>query len=54
MPFVLDCSVAMVWMFPDEASPATERLRDSLVNDRAFVPSLWPVEFGSILLAATA
>ena len=53
MAFVLDCSVAMAWVFPDEATEATGRLRDSLVDDRAFVPSLWPIEVGSVLLAAT-
>ncbi len=53
MAFVLDCSVAMAWVFPDEASEATGWLRDSLIDDRAFVPSLWPVEVGSVLLAAT-
>ncbi len=53
MAFVLDCSVTMAWVFPDEASEATDRLRDSLVGGRAFVPSLWPVEVGSVLLAAT-
>lgn len=53
MAYVLDCSVAMAWVFADEASEATDRLRDSLVEDRAFVPSLWPVEVGSVLLAAT-
>ena len=53
MAFVLDCSVAMAWVFADEASEATDRLRDSLVEARAFVPSLWPVEVGSVLLAAT-
>ena len=53
MAFVLDCSVAMAWVFPDEASETTDRLRDSLIDDRAFVPSLWPVEVGSVLLTAT-
>ena len=53
MSFVLDCSVAMAWVFPDEASEATDRLRDSLIDDRAFVPSLWPVEVGSVLLTAS-
>lgn len=53
MAFVLDCSVTMAWVFPDEASEATDGLRDSLVGGRAFVPSLWPVEVGSVLLAAT-
>ncbi len=52
MAFVLDCSMAMAWVFPDEASEVTARLRDSLIDDRAFVPSLWPVEVGSVLLAA--
>ena len=52
MSFVLDCSVAMAWVFPDESSEATDRLRDSLIDARAFVPSLWPVEVGSVLLAA--
>ena len=52
MPFVLDCSMAMAWVIPDGASEATGRLRDSLFDDRAFVPSLWPVEVGSVLLAA--
>ena len=42
MPFVLDCSTTMAWVFPDEASEATGQLRDSLIEDRAFVPSLWP------------
>ena len=53
MAFVLDCSVALAWVFPDEATEATARLRDSLIDDRAYVPSLWPVEVGSVLLAAT-
>ena len=52
MPFVLDGSVAMAWVFPDESSEAADRLRDSLIDDRAFVPSLWPVEVGSVLFAA--
>ncbi len=53
MAFVLDCSVTMAWVFPDEATEATNQLRDSLLESRAFVPSLWPVEVGNVLLAAT-
>ena len=53
MAFVLDCSVTMAWVFPDEATEATGRLRDSLIENRAFVPSLWPVEVGGVLLSAT-
>ena len=47
MAFVLDCSVAMAWVFPDEATESTGRLRDSLIDGRAFVRSLWPVEVAS-------
>ena len=53
MAFVLDCSVTMAWIFHDEATRDTDRLRDSLVEDKAFVPSLWPVEVGNVLLVAT-
>ena len=51
--FVLDCSLTMAWVFPDEATESTDRLRESLMNGRAFVPSLWPVEVGNVLLIAT-
>ena len=53
MAFVLDCSVTMAWVFPDEATEATNQLRDSLVESRAFAPSLWPVEVANVLLVAT-
>ena len=53
MPFVLDCSVTMSWVFPDEATGATDALRQSLVNDMAVAPVLWPLEVGNVLLVAT-
>ena len=53
MAFVLDCSVTMAWIFPDEATDATDRLRDTLVETRAFVPALWPIETANALLVAT-
>lgn len=53
MPFVLDCSLTMAWVFPDEATDATDTLRESLVNDLAIVPALWPIEVGNVLLVAT-
>lgn len=53
MAFVLDCSVTMAWVFPDEATESTDRLRDSLIERSAFVPALWPVEVGNVLLVAT-
>ena len=52
MPFVLDCSTTMAWVFSDEACEATDALRDSLLNDRAVVPALWPIEVSNVLLVA--
>ena len=47
------CSVTMAWMFPDEATDATDCLREALLDTRAFVPALWPVETANALLVAT-
>ena len=53
MAFVLDCSLTMAWIFPDEATDATDRLREALIDTPAFVPALWPVETANALLVAT-
>ena len=53
MAFVLDCSVTMAWVFPDEASDSTDALRESLIRDGAVVPALWPIEVADVLLVAT-
>ena len=53
MSLVLDCSVTMAWIFRDEATDATDRLRDALIETSAFVPSLWPIETANALLVAT-
>jgi predicted nucleic acid-binding protein len=52
MPFVLDCSVALTWVFPDEATAALDALCDSLAQDYALVPAIWPLEITNALLAA--
>ncbi len=44
----------MAWVFADEATPETERLRESLIGGRAFVPALWPIEVGNVLWVATS
>ncbi len=36
MAFVLDCSLTMAWLFPDEATEATDRLRESLLEEPFF------------------
>jgi len=52
MPFVLDCSMTLAWVFADEASASTDALRESLLTESAIVPVLWPVEVGNVLLVA--
>ena len=52
MAFVLDCSMTMAWVFPDEATEATDRLLKSLVEERAFAPALWPVDVANAFLVA--
>ena len=52
MPFVLDCSVALAWVFPDEATAALDALCDSLIEDYALTPEIWPLEIANALLAA--
>ncbi len=36
MTFVPGCPVTMTWVFPSQAA---DRLRDSLIDSRAFAPS---------------
>jgi predicted nucleic acid-binding protein len=51
--FVLDCSATLPWVFGDEASPAADALLDRLVQgERAWVPALWHLELGNVLLGA--
>lgn len=51
--FVLDCSATLPWIFHDEAIPATDRLLDDLTaGATAWVPSLWHLELGNVLLGA--
>jgi len=51
--FVLDCSATVPWIFRDEASPATDRLLDDLTTGaEAWVPALWHLELGNVLLGA--
>jgi predicted nucleic acid-binding protein len=50
--FVLDCSVAMAWVFDDEDDPYAASVRDRLDTDVAVVPSIWPLEVGNALVVA--
>ena len=50
--FVLDCSIAVAWLFEDEATPETDALLDRLKEDSALVPGLWHLELGNVLAQA--
>ena len=51
--FVLDCSATLPWLFASEATSATDRLLDRLsAGAKAWVPALWHLELGNVLLGA--
>ena len=51
--FVLDCSATLPWVFASEATPATDTLLDELSEgDKAWVPALWHLELGNVLIGA--
>jgi predicted nucleic acid-binding protein len=50
--FVVDCSVAMAWLFHDEATPKTAALLNRLATETAVVPEWWFVEITNVLAMA--
>lgn len=50
--FVLDCSVAATWLFPDQGTPETDALLDRLKAEGALVPGVWHLEIGNVLVRA--
>lgn len=50
--FVLDASVALAWLLPDESTAAARTLLDRSVGEGAVAPSIWPIELASALLTA--
>ena len=50
--FVVDCSIAMAWLFHDEATPKTTALLNRLAIDTALVPAWWFIEITNILAMA--
>lgn len=50
--FVLDCSVAVAWLFEDESSAETDALLDQLAEGPALVPLHWRLELSNVLVQA--
>lgn len=50
--FVLDSSVALSWLLPDEQTAESKGWLDRLVFDGGIAPDLWPLEVGNALLMA--
>jgi predicted nucleic acid-binding protein len=48
MSFVLDASVAVAWLHPQETTRAVLQLFDDLLDNEAWVPSLWHLEVANI------
>ncbi len=50
--FVVDCSVAMAWLFRGEATPRTTGLLRRLATETAVVPAWWFIEITDVLAMA--
>jgi predicted nucleic acid-binding protein len=50
--FVVDCSIAMAWLFHDEATPKTTALLNRLAIETALVPAWWFIEITNVLAMA--
>jgi len=50
--FVVDCSMAMAWLFHDEATPKTADLLNRLATETALVPAWWFIEITNVLAMA--
>lgn len=50
--FVLDCSVALSWCFPDESDPYAASVSEAMRKAKAHVPSVWWLEVANGILVA--
>ena len=50
--FVVDASVSAAWFLPDEASAATEAVLHATATHEVWVPALWLLEIGNLLVSA--
>jgi predicted nucleic acid-binding protein len=47
--FVLDCSLTMTFLFREEATSLSEIAKMGLMTNKAYVPSIWPLEVNNVL-----
>lgn len=52
MPFVLDASVALSWVFPDERHPAAEEALARMGQELPVAPAHWILEMANSLVMA--
>jgi predicted nucleic acid-binding protein len=50
--FVVDASVSAAWFLPDEATEQTETMLHATATHEVWVPALWLLEVGNLLLSA--
>lgn len=50
--FVVDASVSAAWFLPAEANPGTEAALQATATLDVWVPALWLLEIGNLLLSA--
>jgi predicted nucleic acid-binding protein len=50
--FILDCSLAMTWLFEDEATAETTKLLDRVETETALVPAFWYLEVANVIAVA--
>jgi predicted nucleic acid-binding protein len=50
MPFVIDASVAICWLMPDEHHPIADAARKRITHDSAVTPVLWWYELRNIMI----
>ena len=49
---VVDASVSAAWLLPDEATPLTEAVLHATATIDIWIPALWLLEIGNLLLNA--
>ena len=50
MTLVVDASMSVAWLIPDEHTVPTQQVLDRVVADGAYVPGVWTLEVGNALL----